>query len=112
MFALDAVVPWGRSFDEYRRMFAMSGADLHSRMLGCADGPASFNAEATRRGLRVISRDPLYQCDAGQIRAHRSDVRHRRRTDTAERGRVRLGRRDNVGRRSGARPEGGHGDEF
>ena len=69
MFALDAVVPWGRSFDEYRRMFAMSGADLHSRMLGCADGPASFNAEATRRGLRVISCDPLYQCDAGQIRA-------------------------------------------
>ena len=50
-------------------MFAMSEADLHSRILGCADGPSSFNAEATRRGLRVISCDPLYQCDAGQIRA-------------------------------------------
>ena len=37
-------------------------------MLGCADGPASFNAEATRHGLRVISCDP-HQCDAGQIRA-------------------------------------------
>ena len=68
MFTLSEVVPWGRSFDEYRRMFAMCNRDLQSRMLGCADGPAGFNAEATRRGLRVVSGDPLYQYDAGQIR--------------------------------------------
>ena len=37
-------------------------------MLGCADGPASFNAEATRLGLRVTSCDPLYQYDDVQIR--------------------------------------------
>ena len=49
-------------------MFALTAADQQSRLLGCADGPASFNAEATRRGLRVVSCDPLYQCDAGQIR--------------------------------------------
>src|SRR5712692_5664149 len=68
MFTLDAVIPWGRSFDEYQRMFALGGADLASRILGCADGPAGFNAEATRRGMRVTSCDPLYRCDAGQIR--------------------------------------------
>jgi len=28
MFTLDKVVPWGRSFAEYRRMFALSDADL------------------------------------------------------------------------------------
>jgi hypothetical protein len=28
MFTLDQVVPWGRSFEEYRHMFALSGADL------------------------------------------------------------------------------------
>jgi hypothetical protein len=69
MFTLDQVVPWGRSFDEYRRMFALGEADLRSRILGCADGPASFNAEATKQGLRVVSCDPLYRFDAAAIRA-------------------------------------------
>jgi hypothetical protein len=41
-------------------MFALSDADLRGRVLGCADGPASFNAEATRRGTSIISADPLY----------------------------------------------------
>src|SRR5262245_37136127 len=68
MFTLDDVVPWGRSFDEYRLMFALSERDLAGRLLGCADGPASFNAEATRRGCRVVSCDPLYRWSASQIR--------------------------------------------
>jgi hypothetical protein len=68
LFTLDRVVLWGRSFDEYRRMFALSDADLGLRMLGCADGPASFNAEATRRGANVTSCDPIYRCDGVTIR--------------------------------------------
>src|SRR5262245_25629740 len=68
MFTLAEVVPWGRSFDEYCRMFALSKGDLAGRILGCADGPASFNADATRRGLHVISCDPLYRFDAAGIR--------------------------------------------
>jgi hypothetical protein len=68
MFTLDQIVPWGRSFDEYRRMFALSDGDLRSRILGCADGPASFNADATRLGGHVISCDPLYRWNAADIR--------------------------------------------
>lgn len=68
MFKLDQVVPWGRSFEEYQRMFALSDADLRLRILGCADGPASFNAEATPRVIRVVSADPLYRCDTKAIR--------------------------------------------
>jgi SAM-dependent methyltransferase len=60
MFTLDQVVPWGRSFAEYEQLFALSPADLGRRILGCGDGPAAFNAEATRRGARVVSCDPLY----------------------------------------------------
>ena len=67
MFRLEEVVPWGRSFDEYRRMFALTDADLRSRILGCGDGPASFNAEATSRGARVVSFDPIYRWTADQI---------------------------------------------
>jgi SAM-dependent methyltransferase len=60
MFTLDQVVPWGRSFAEYQQLFALTPADLERRILGCGDGPAAFNAEATRRGGRVVSCDPLY----------------------------------------------------
>jgi len=69
MFTLDRVVPWGRSFDEYRRMFALSEDDLRLKILGCGDGPASFNAEATRRGSHVVSCDPIYRYDVNQLRA-------------------------------------------
>jgi len=67
-FTLQAVVPWGRSFQEYERMFALTEADLDGKILGCADGPASFNAEATRRGMRVVSCDPLYRYRSHEIR--------------------------------------------
>lgn len=69
-FSLDQVVPWGRSFDEYVRMFALSEVDLGKRILGCADGPAAFNAELTRRGGKITSCDPLYHFGATEIEAH------------------------------------------
>jgi hypothetical protein len=64
---LPEVIPWGRSFAEYRRMFALTGDDLAGAVLGCGDGPASFNAEATARGHRVVSCDPLYTFSAAAI---------------------------------------------
>jgi hypothetical protein len=60
-FTLDKIVPWGRSFDEYVRMFALTEADLQKNILGCGDGPASFNAGMHRRGRRVTSLDPIYR---------------------------------------------------
>jgi hypothetical protein len=65
---LTQIVPWGRSFEEYRRMFDLSGEDLSGRMLGCGDGPASFNAEATTAGHDVVSCDPLYAFTPEEIR--------------------------------------------
>jgi hypothetical protein len=68
-FALENVVPWGRSFDEYAAIFALTEADLTGRILGCGDGPASFNVEATERGHTVVSFDPIYQFEAADIQA-------------------------------------------
>ena len=68
MFTLEQIVPWGRSFDEYRSMFALSSDDLALRILGCGDGPASFNAEAARRGMAVTSCDPIYRWETVHIR--------------------------------------------
>jgi hypothetical protein len=68
MFSLDRVLPWERSFDEYRRTCALDDSDLSSSILGCADGPAGFNAEASTRGGDVVSCDPIYRCTASEIR--------------------------------------------
>ena len=65
---IDRVFPWGRSLDEYRRMFSISDTDLQLNILGCGDGPAGFNAEATRRGDNVISCDPIYQFTTVELR--------------------------------------------
>ncbi len=64
---LEEVVPWGRSLAEYQLMFDLSEQDLHSKILGCGDGPASFNAEMTKLGHSVVSIDPVYQFSAAQI---------------------------------------------
>lgn len=66
---LDKVVPWGRSYAEYVRMFDLSDADLQLRILGCGDGPASFNAELTQRGGHIVSLDPIYEFNATQIKS-------------------------------------------
>ena len=66
-FSIDNVVPWGRSLEEYRAMFSLSESDLARRILGCGDGPASFNAELSARGGSVVSVDPLYQFSAAAI---------------------------------------------
>jgi len=62
------IKPWGRSFEEYVRMFSLTPADLRRKILGCGDGPASFNAELTKRGGNIVSIDPVYSFSADQIR--------------------------------------------
>ncbi|MFH0909655.1 MAG: SAM-dependent methyltransferase [bacterium] len=54
--------------DEYAAMFELSRHELDSRILGCADGPASFNAEMHSHGRTVISVDPIYRCSREEIR--------------------------------------------
>src|ERR1700722_13036695 len=71
---LTKTVPWGRSFDEYVRMFALGESELDLRILGCGDGPAAFNAEMARRGRRVVSVDPLYRFSRSEIEGRIRDV--------------------------------------
>jgi hypothetical protein len=58
---LEDVVPWGRDFYEYRDIFLLSDNLLATkRILGCGDGPSSFNSEAFKLGFDVVSVDPIY----------------------------------------------------
>jgi len=64
---VNGIIPWGRTFDEYGLIFGLSPRDLSGRILGCGDGPASFNAEATGTGHAVTSCDPVYALSAAEI---------------------------------------------
>lgn len=64
---LEKVVPFGRSMDEYRNMFALSDRDLNKKIIGVGDGPASFNAEMCVLGKTVVSVGPLYIFSAEEI---------------------------------------------
>jgi hypothetical protein len=66
-FKLESVVPWGRTLEEYIRMFDLTHDELQLKILDCAGGPASFNVEMNRRGYKVISCDPIYQFSANEI---------------------------------------------
>jgi hypothetical protein len=72
---LDHVVPWGRTRREYEHFFGITKFDCAKRILGCSDGPASFNAEMTAEGHSVISVDPIYEFSGEQIRV-RFDACH------------------------------------
>ncbi len=71
---LSTVVPWGRTFKEYKEMFSLSKSDLEKTILGCGDGPACFNAELTKIGGRIISVDPIYQFSSEQIKSRIEEV--------------------------------------
>ena len=66
---LENIVPWGRSFEEYRLIFDLTPEDLTKKILGCSDGPASFNAELSAQHGLVVSVDPIYQFSDDEIRS-------------------------------------------
>jgi hypothetical protein len=74
---LGSIVPWGRLYDEYVAMFSLTGQDLASRILGCGDGPASFNATLTSQGGNVVSIDPIYEHSAAVIEQRIEETRAR-----------------------------------
>ena len=47
-FKLLAVVPWGRTLEEYKTMFTLSTENLQKSIASFGDGPASFNVEMTK----------------------------------------------------------------
>ncbi len=65
---LKQVIPLGRTLREYELIFALTEGDRKLKILGCGDGPASFNAEWTARGGSVRSIDPLYEFSGAEIK--------------------------------------------
>jgi hypothetical protein len=68
-FDLDDIAPRGWTLAEYCTMFDLGDAERRLSILGCGDGPSSFNAEGTAQNMRIVSVDPLYALRAPDIRA-------------------------------------------
>jgi hypothetical protein len=66
---LEDVVPWGRSYEEYLAMFDLTPVELKSRVFGCGDVPAAFNAVLTRRGGFIVSVNPIYRTSSSAVAA-------------------------------------------
>lgn len=75
MFTLSGIVTWGRSYQEYVDMFHLQDWDFDHPIIGCGDGPASFNAVISRMGHRVISCDPLYRFCRDEIETRIASAR-------------------------------------
>ena len=58
-FTLSDVVPWGRSYDEYLRMFGLGGRELRLRILGCAMARELQRGGHTPRYSDRVVRSPL-----------------------------------------------------
>jgi len=71
---LENIIPWGRSYEEYRSIFSLSDTDLKRSILGCGDGPASFNSTLTALGGEVVSIDPSYCFNAHQLKSRIAEV--------------------------------------
>lgn len=67
-FLISDIYPWGRSLKEYKDMFLLSDSDLKKNILGCADGPASFNYELSLQGGIVTSCDMMYKFTSDEIK--------------------------------------------
>ena len=50
-------------------MFNLNQEELEKKILGCGDGPASFNAEMAGAGYTVVSIDPIYCFSGADIEA-------------------------------------------
>jgi len=71
---LKNIVPWGRTLREYREMFLLREKDLQQNILGCGDGPASFNVEVRALGGNVVSIDPTYAFSKEQLQERIDEV--------------------------------------
>jgi len=72
---LQRTVPWGRDFNEYVNMFSLSNLKVKQSVLGCGDGPASFNVEAKDKGISVTSIDPIYAFSKAELKQRIEEAR-------------------------------------
>ena len=75
---IDRIAFFGRTYDEYLKMFDLTEDHLRKiKVLDCPAGASSFTAEALRKGLSVTACDVLYDLSVKElVRKGCEDIRH------------------------------------
>jgi len=85
-FELKNTVPWGRTLNEYQKMFCLSPDDFCKSIISFGDGPASFNYEMMLLKKSVTSIDPIYAYSKqellGQIELSKGKIMHQIRANS------------------------------
>jgi Methyltransferase domain len=61
---------WIYDFSDYQQMYDLTESDLSKAIFDFSAGIASFNAEATRRGMQVISADSSYDLSPEKMKIY------------------------------------------
>ncbi len=67
---------WIYDFSDYQQMYDLTQSDFSKTILDFSAGISSFNAEASARGMKVISVDPAYQLSEAAMDSHARTVLH------------------------------------
>lgn len=59
---------WGRTLDEYFKMFGLDNSYVKAKILSIADGPSTFNLEMQQLGGKVTSIDPIYNLNSEELK--------------------------------------------
>lgn len=65
-----AALNWMYDFSDYQQMYDLTQHELSKSLFDFSAGISSFNAEATKQGLHVISADSLYALSENEMRAY------------------------------------------
>jgi hypothetical protein len=59
---------WGRTLDEYIKMFNLDNLTESTKILSIADGPSTFNLQLRQMGINVTSVDPIYSLTIKELK--------------------------------------------
>lgn len=59
---------WGRTLEEYKKMFSLDDILPLTKILSIADGPSTFNLQLRKLGIQIISVDPIYNLSVDDLK--------------------------------------------
>src|SRR3990167_5695332 len=67
---------WIYDFSDYQQMYDLTQIDFSKTILDFSAGISSFNAQASVRGMKVISADPAYHLSEKEMHTHARTLLH------------------------------------
>ncbi|MEO7310721.1 MAG: hypothetical protein ABIX01_09995 [Chitinophagaceae bacterium] len=59
---------WGRTLEEYQKMFGLGDIPTSTQILSIADGPSTFNKQLRDKEINIVSVDPIYELSIDNLK--------------------------------------------